>query len=233
MIAVSPEAGVTHFSPGLSLTGLLSLLARLGRVAMSEEELLAVSSLASSFSLLDFLGRVATALVGVTGVSGTDMVCHFSASSLKFFELGELIPFVIFFCAIIRSFGRSFLPSSLDLESFEIVSPMDPELNPLEYFFSRSDHFLLLLGDFSSISFEISSDMAESLLIMLLLRANGAFSETILLFLLDLLEYEDLSEAMLGVLDNDLLSVGVTEDALSTTSLMKATFSSMSMMDSG
>ena len=75
--------------------------------------------------------------------------------------------------------------------------------------------------------------MAESLLIMLLLRANGAFSETMLLFLLDLLEYEDLSEAMLGVLDNDLLSVGVTEDALSTTSLMKATFSSMSMMDSG
>ena len=229
---VSTGAGVTHFSSGLTLTGLLSRLALLGRVAM-EELSLAVSSLAS-FSLLDFLGRVMdVGLVGVTGVSGTDMVCHFSASSLKFFEPGELIPLVIFFCAIIRSFGRSFLPSSLDLESFEIVSPIDPELNPLEYFFSRSDHFLPLLGDFSSISFEISSEMAESLLIMLLLRANGAFSDTMLLFLLDLLEYDDLSDAMLGVRESDRLSVGVTEDALSTTSLMKATFSSMSMIESG
>lgn len=229
---VSTGAGVTHFSSGLTLTGLLSRLALLGRVAM-EELSLVVSSLAS-FSLLDFLGRVMdVGLVGVTGVSGTDMVCHFSASSLKFFEPGELIPLVIFFCAIIRSFGRSFLPSSLDLESFEIVSPIDPELNPLEYFFSRSDHFLPLLGDFSSISFEISSEMAESLLIMLLLRANGAFSDTMLLFLLDLLEYDDLSDAMLGVRESDRLSVGVTEDALSTTSLMKATFSSMSMIESG
>ena len=230
---VSTGVGATLlFSSELPLTGLLSLLARLGRVAMEEESLI-VSSLAS-FSLLDFLGRVMdVGLVGVTGVSGTDMVCHLFASSLKFFEPGELIPLVIFFCPIIRSFGRSFLPSSLDLESFEIVSPIDPELNPLEYFFSRSDHFLPLLGDFSSISFEISSEMAESLLIMLLLRANGAFSDTMLLFLLDLLEYDDLSDAMLGVRDRDLLSVGVTEDALSTTSLMKATFSSMSMMDSG
>ena len=229
---VSTGPGVTHFSSGLALTGLLSRLVLLGRVAM-EELSLVVSSLAS-FSLLDFLGRVMdVGLVGVTGVSGTDMVCHFSASSLKFFEPGELIPLVIFFCAIIRSFGRSFLPSSLDLESFEIVSPIDPELNPLEYFFSRSDHFLPLLGDFSSISFEISSEMAESLLIMLLLRANGAFSDTMLLFLLDLLEYDDLSDAMLGVRESDRLSVGVTEDALSTTSLMKATFSSMSMIESG
>ena len=229
---VSTGPGVTHFSSGLALTGLLSRLALLGRVAM-EEVSLVVSSLAS-FSLLDFLGRVMdVGLVGVTGVSGTDMVCHFSASSLKFFEPGELIPLVIFFCAIIRSFGRSFLPSSLDLESFEIVSPIDPELNPLEYFFSRSDHFLPLLGDFSSISFEISSEMAESLLIMLLLRANGAFSDTMLLFLLDLLEYDDLSDAMLGVRESDRLSVGVTEEALSTTSLMKATFSSMSMIESG
>ena len=230
---VSTGAGVTIFSSGLALTGLFSLLALLGKVAMEELSLI-VSSLAS-FSLLDFLGRVMdVGLVGVTGVSGTDIVCHFSASSLKFFEPGELIPLVIFFCAIIRSFGRSFLPSSLDLESFEIVSPIDPELNPLEYFFSRSDHFLPLFGDdFSSISFEISSEMAESLLIMLLLRANGAFSDTMLLFLLDLLEYDDLSDAILGVRDKDLLSVGVTEDARSTTSVMKATFSSMSMMESG
>ena len=38
---------------------------------------------------------------------------------------------------------------------------------------------------------------------------------------------------MLGVRDNDLRSVGVTLAALSTTSLMKATFSSRSMMLSG
>ena len=206
------------------------LLDLLGNVAMSG--VLAVSSL-DTFSLLDFLGRVATPLTGVTGVSGTDMVCHFSASSLKFLELGELTPFVIFFWFIRRSLGLSFLVSSLDLASLEIVSPIELELNPLEYFFSRSDHFLSLLQDFSSSSFVMSSEIAESLLIMLLFLAKGAFSDTILLFLLDLLEYDDLSEAMLGVLDNDLLSVGVTLEALSTISDMKATFSSMSMMESG
>ena len=38
---------------------------------------------------------------------------------------------------------------------------------------------------------------------------------------------------MLGVRDRDRLSVGVTLAARSTTSVMKATLSSMSMMDSG
>jgi len=79
----------------------------------------------------------------------------------------------------------------------------------------------------------MSSEMAESLLMMLLFLANGVFSETMLLFLLDLLEYVDLSEAMLFVLETDLLSVGVALDALSTTSLMYATFSSISRMESG
>ena len=125
---------------------------------------------------------------GVTGVSGTDIVCHFSANSLKFFELGELIPLVIFFWDMSKSLGRSFLLSSLDLASLEMVSPIELELKPLEYFFSRSDHFLSLLKDFSSNSFVISSDIAESLLIMLLFLAKGAFSDTILLFLLDRLE---------------------------------------------
>ena len=55
---------------------------------------------------------------------------------------------------------------------------------------------------------------------MLLFLAKGVFSETMLLFLLDLLEYVDLSEAMLFVLDTDLLSVGVALEALSTMSLM-------------
>ena len=209
--------------------GLFSRLDRRGNVASSE----ALTGSSRLFSRLDFLGRVDTEEEAETD-SGTDIVCHFSASSLKFLELGELIPLVIFFWEIIRSFGLSFLLlSSLDLASLEIVSPIELELSPLEYFFSRSDHRLSLPLDFSSISLEMSSEMAESLLMILLFLAKGAFSDTMLLFLLDLLEYDDLSDAMLGVRDSDLLSVGVTLAALSTTSVMKATLSSMSMMDSG
>ena len=183
---MQPRAGGEHQagpqSVGVS-RGLFSLLARRGKVA-SWSPVRPVSSLA--FSRLDFLGKVETAEPAVTD-SGPDIVCHFSASSLKFLELGELIPAVIFFGEISRSFGLSVLLSSVDLASLEIVSPIELELKPLEYFFSRSDHLLSPPG-FSSISLLMSSEMAESLLMMLLFLAKGAFSETMLLFLLDLLE---------------------------------------------
>jgi len=107
-----------------------------------------VSGLDSTFSLLLFLGRVddrGFCDVGeYTGVS-IEIVCHFSASSLKFFEPGEFMPLLIFLCEIARSFGLSFFNSSvLDFESLDILSPIELELRPFEYFFSNSLHLLTL-----------------------------------------------------------------------------------------
>ena len=42
---------------------------------------------------------------GVVGKS-TEMVCHFSDSSLKFFELGDFVLLLSFFWVMARSFGR-------------------------------------------------------------------------------------------------------------------------------
>ena len=62
------------------------------------------------FSLLAFRGRVADEDTeemeeGVVGES-TEIVCHFSANSLKFFELGDFVLLLSFFCVMARSFGR-------------------------------------------------------------------------------------------------------------------------------
>ena len=191
------------------LAGLFSREVFLGRVELVEGWAAAEHATPTSPSLLPFRGSVAELGDGVES-AGTDMVCHFSANSLKFFELGEFIPLLNFLCEIAKSFGLSFLDSSLeDLESFEIVSPIELELNPFEYFFSSSDHFFSVSVEdpvvlafrlgfsstasiglaFTSVtSLVMSSEMAESLLRILQLRAKGAFSLTMLLFLLDLLE---------------------------------------------
>ena len=151
--------------------------------------------------LLVFRGRVAEEETdeieeGVVGES-TEIVCHFSASSLKFFELGDFVLVLSFFCAIARSFGRfgpEFVSFSPFLVSWEILSPMSllplvasplTLLLPLPpYFLPNSDH--LPLSFRSSL---ISSEMAESLLKMeLFLLKVEAFSDTMLLFLLERLE---------------------------------------------
>ena len=152
--------------------------------------------------LLVFRGRVAEEETdeieeGVVGES-TEIVCHFSASSLKFLELGDFVLVLSFFCAIARSFGRfgplpvvSFSPF---LVSWEILSPISllplvasplTLLLPLPpYFLPNSDH--LPLSFRSSL---MSSEMAESLLKMeLFLLKVEAFSDTMLLFLLERLE---------------------------------------------
>jgi len=51
------------------------------------------------FSLLVLRGRVAEEETDEEGVVGesTEMVCHFSASSLKFFELGDFVLLLSFF----------------------------------------------------------------------------------------------------------------------------------------
>ena len=150
--------------------------------------------------LLALRGRVAEEETdeieeGVVGES-TEIVCHFSASSLKFFELGDFVLVLSFFCAIARSFGRFgpvFVSFSPFLVSWEILSPISllpPAspltllLLPLPYFLPNSVH--LPLSFRSSL---MSSEMAESLLKMeLFLLKVEAFSDTMLLFLLERLE---------------------------------------------
>ena len=145
------------------------------------------------FSLLVLRGRVAEEETDEEGVVGesTEMVCHFSASSLKFFELGDFVLLLSFFCAMARSFGRfgpvdSLFPSPF-LVSWEILSSISllpASLPLLPYFLPSSPHFPLSLR--SSL---MSSEMAESLLKMeLFLLKVDAFSDTMLLFLLDRLE---------------------------------------------
>ena len=148
------------------------------------------------FSLLAFRGRVAEEDTdemdeGVVGES-TEMVCHFSDSSLKFFELGDFVLLLSFFWVMARSFGRfgpfdSLFPSPF-LVSWEILSSISllpvASLPLLPYFLPSSAH--LPLSFRSSV---MSSEMAESLLKMeLFLLKVVAFSDTMLLFLLDRLE---------------------------------------------
>ena len=147
------------------------------------------------FSLLALRGRVAEEDTdemdeGVVGES-TEIVCHFSDSSLKFFELGDFVLLLSFFCVMARSFGRfgpfDSFPSPF-LVSWEILSSISllpvASLPLLPYFLPSSAHFPL-----SFRSSVMSSEMAESLLKMeLFLLKVDAFSDTMLLFLLDLLE---------------------------------------------
>ena len=182
-------ASSAHFS---SRSFLLSM--RRGRVLGPGGEDAGTEVGVASFSLLTFRGKVAEDTEttddedGVVGES-TEMVCHFSANSLKFLELGDFAPALSFFCVIARSLGRFGPSESPFLVSWEILSSInllpDSRVPDLPYFFPNSVH---LSCSCSLRSWLISSEIAESLLSIELFLLKGAFSETMLLFLLDRLE---------------------------------------------
>lgn len=122
-------------------------------------------------------------------------------------------------------------PFRVSCEILSSINLLPPDSLPLllPYFLPSSAHLPLSMR--SSL---MSSDIAESLLKMELFLLNVvAFSDTMLLFLLDRLEYVERSLVSELVLERETLSVGVALAALSTTSLMYATFSSMSRIESG